>query len=315
MEDELLRYCRQVVLKAMNAVRARMRGSGRMLLKGTVNESEDRKADDNLTSEIDDVAEQLIFFSLGRKLQKLRGIGPLAVFSEEAGIQTFPTDFNPEDADWVAFIDPIDGTEFIESLQGGWTLIALYDRRDRVNQRVAVAVAGDLFLNRVFWASQGGPAEGLDFVTHSWFKLDGGPKPKKSLNDGRVRVNMLTTKVHRFRAVAEQQRLLDAMEETKGRINLSWGSNMIVQVAAGYADAAVEFAKGFATYDVLPGLFIGERAGLTILDLDGNRITSNIDVCEIFSAHRKDPKKPKRIRFVAAKEESLAREIVDLINH
>jgi hypothetical protein len=28
-------------------------------------------------------------------------------------------------------------------------------------------------------------------------------------------------------------------------------------VAADYADVAIEFAKGFATYDILPGLYIG----------------------------------------------------------
>ena len=124
---------------------------------------------------------------------------------------------------------------------------------------------------------------------------------------------MLTTKVGRFRAVAAQKALLDSLEKVDGRINLAWGSNMIVQVAAGYADAAVEFAKGFATYDILPGLFIGERAGLTILDLEGNRLTSRIDVGEVFAAYRKNSKEPKRIPFVAAKEGSLAREIVGLL--
>jgi myo-inositol-1(or 4)-monophosphatase len=310
MEDDLLRYSRQVVLKAMNAIRGRMRGSDRLSLQETVQGAEGKKAQENLTKGVDQEAEDLIIRSLLKKLPKVGNIDRLAVFSEEAGILTFPANLQPEEADWVAFIDPIDGTEFIEGLQGGWTLLALYDRR---REQVATAVAGDLFLDRLYWASQAGPAEGLDFVTHSWFKLDGGPKPKKSPRERGVRVNMLTTKVGRFRAVAAQEPLLAALEKVDGRINLAWGSSMIVQVAAGYADAAVEFAKGFAAYDVLPGLFIGERAGLTILDVEGRRITSRIDVPEVFAAYRLDSKKPKRIPFVAAKEESLAREIVGLL--
>jgi len=232
----------------------------------------------------------------------------MAVFSEERGIVTYPESLDPDDAKWVAFIDPVDGTEFIENLQGGWCLLALYNR---AQDRVEAAVAGDIFLNRLYWASHNGPAECIDFVTHSWFKLDGGPEPRTSVAGARI--NFLTTKVDRFLAVAGRKRLLDAMKVGDGRINLSWGSNTIIQVAAGYADAAVEFDKGFATYDILPGLFIGEKAGLTILDLDGNRLTSRIDIPSVFSAWRKDSKKPKRTKFVAAKEPELAYEIVELL--
>ena len=90
-------------------------------------------------------------------------------------------------------------------------------------------------------------------------------------------------KVSRFRSVASQQKLLNAIEEQDGRINLSWGSNMIIQVAAGYADAAVEFTKGFATYDVLPGLFIGLKSGLTILDpRSGQPIECKLDIDDVW---------------------------------
>ena len=30
-------------------------------------------------------------------------------------------------AEWLWVLDPIDGTEFVETLQGGWTLLAVYD--------------------------------------------------------------------------------------------------------------------------------------------------------------------------------------------
>ena len=130
--------------------------------------------------------------------------------------------------------------------------------------RIAVAaVAGDIFLDRLFWASRSGTPESLDFTTHSWFKLYGGPNPKDDFTGARI--NFLTTKVPRYRSVANQTRLLDAIEENGGRINLSWGSNLIIQVAAGYADAAVEFTKGFATYDILPGFFLGKTTKASIM--------------------------------------------------
>ena len=38
--------------------------------------------------------------------------------------------------------------------------------------RTIAAVAGDIFLDRLYWAGSG-VAECIDFATHSWFKLDG----------------------------------------------------------------------------------------------------------------------------------------------
>jgi len=126
-------------------------------------------------------------------------------------------------------------------------------------------------------------------------------------------VNVLTTKVDRYQALAEQTALMDAIREQDGRVNLSWGSNTIIQVAAGYADVAIEFAKGFATYDILPGLYIGLTTGLTILDLNGNPITSKLDLDGIFAAFRKDAKHPKRTPFVAAKNPALAEQVIRLL--
>ncbi len=309
-DEDVLRYCRQVVLKAMDSVRASMRGSDRLLLKGVVEGSGAKKSPLNLTKGIDVLAEELIVATLEEKLVGKLGIRPLTVFSEEMGIRTFPAGAHEDDAEFVVFIDPIDGTEFIESLQGGWCLIAVYDRRAN---DVVCAVAGDIFLNRLYWACRAGEAEALDFTTHSWFRLDGGPDPKEQLAGARV--NLLTTKVSRYRSVASQERLLSAIEESDGRVNLSWGSNMILQVAAGYADAAVEFTKGFATYDLLPGLFIGLQAGLTILDPRAVQpVTCKLDIDDIFDTYRRDPKNPQRTPFVAANTEVLARQIVGLLD-
>jgi myo-inositol-1(or 4)-monophosphatase len=309
LADAICRYSRQVVLKAMDTVRGRMRGSDRLALKEAVTDPSTEKSELNLTKGIDREAENLIVAALVKKFAKLQGVESFTVFSEELGIRSFPEPGLEDDSEWVVFVDPVDGTEFIESLQGGWTLLAVYNRNWK---KVVAAVAGDIFLNRLYWGALGAVPECLDLVTHSWFKLDGGPRPKRSLEGARV--NFLTTKVSRYLSVARQERLLAAIEKGDGRINLSWGSNMIIQVASGYADAAVEFTKGFATYDLLPGLYLGEQAGLTILDLHGNPLTTELDIDAIFNTYRANPKKPTRTAFVVAKEPDLAREIVSLLN-
>jgi myo-inositol-1(or 4)-monophosphatase len=309
IDREILRYCRQVVLKAMEMGRTSMRGSGRLSMRTVVDNKRTLKAGQNRSKAIDIGIEDLMLGALGKKFARIPALRSYAVFSEESGITTYPPDASERDVRWVVFLDPIDGTEFVETLQGGWSLLAVYDR-DR--GEFVAAVAGDFFLDRLYWASRGGDAEAIDFLTHSWFRLDGGPEPKRQLAGARV--NLLTSKVSRFRAVARQERLLEAIEQQDGRINLAWGSNLIIQVAAGYADVGVEFAKGFATYDILPGLFVAERAGLTILDLRGNPVSSRLDIDAIFDAYRRDSQNPQRLRFVAAKDPQLARDVVELLD-
>jgi len=307
--DQLvLRYCRQIIMKTMDHVRSNMRGENRLHLKCAVADPRLIKSAQNLTKAIDRDAEDLILAALQFKFLKLPGVKAYTVFSEELGIKTFPDGASQSDADLVVFIDPIDGTEFIEALQGGWSLIAVYDRR---KNEVIAAVAGDIFLDRIYWASQSGYPEGLDFITHSWFRLDGGPTPKTNLQGARI--NVLTTKVERYRALADQTALMDALHRADARVNLSWGSNTIIQVAAGYADVAIEFAKGFATYDILPGLYIGLKTGLTIVDLSGNPITSKLDLEAVMASFRSDPQHPKRMPFIAAKEPALAEQVLKLL--
>jgi myo-inositol-1(or 4)-monophosphatase len=113
--------------------------------------------------------------------------------------------------------------------------------------------------------------------------------------------------------LSEQTDLLNAIREQDGRVNLSWGSNTIIQVAAGYADVAIEFAKGFATYDILPGFHLGLKTGLTILDLSGNPLTTKLDIDRIFAAFRDDARHPQRTPFVAAKDPALAEQVLRLL--
>ena len=308
IEDSILRYSRQTVLKAMDKVRTSMRGSERLAMKNIVANTDTQKSELNLTKAIDKETEDLMLSSLTKKFSKISKFGGFTIFSEELGIQTFPEGESENNSRWVIFMDPIDGTEFAENLQGGWCLLGVYDRQ--LDQVVAV-VAGDIFLDRLYWASHSSEAEALDFITHSWFKLDGGPNPKSNLAGARV--NVLTTKVDRFLSVAQQESLLSEIKKSDGRLNLSWGSNLIIQVAAGYADVGLEFTKGFATYDILPGLFLAEKAGLTLLDLEGNPLTSRLNIDSIFETYKKNPQNPERTSFVVAKNPRLARQVVELL--
>jgi len=121
----VLRYCRQIIMKTMDHVRGAMRGENRLHLKRAVADSAATQIGANLTKAVDRDAEDLILEALQQKFLKLPGVTAYTVFSEELGIKTFPERASESDADLVVFIDPIDGTEFIEALQGGWSLIAV----------------------------------------------------------------------------------------------------------------------------------------------------------------------------------------------
>jgi fructose-1,6-bisphosphatase/inositol monophosphatase family enzyme len=115
----VLRYCRQIILKTMDHMRGAMRGENRLNLKRAVADPQLRKSSQNLTKAVDREAEDLIPNALQEKFTKLSGVNAFTVFSEELDIKTFPEGASESEANLVVFIDPIDGTEFIESLQGG----------------------------------------------------------------------------------------------------------------------------------------------------------------------------------------------------
>ena len=167
-------------MQAMDFVRSNMREENVPNMKRQVENPHLCKSQQNLTKAIDQATEDVILDALQYKFAKLPEVRAYTVFSEELGIKTFPEGASEDEADLVIFVDPVDGTEFAEALQGGWSLIAVYDRR--INEVIA-AVAGDIFLNRLYWASKNGYPECLDFITHSWFRLDGGTAPKN--NPGR----------------------------------------------------------------------------------------------------------------------------------
>ena len=93
----------------------------------------------------------------------------------------------------------------------------------------------------------------------------------------------------------------------RGRIGLDFGSVSLCHVAAGFTEAVIEFAKGFAIWDLAPGHYILTASGGVVVDFDGQDIPldyglkSKSDIAEAMQ-----PRQP----FVATGSRQLAQEIV-----
>jgi myo-inositol-1(or 4)-monophosphatase len=84
--------------------------------------------------------------------------------------------------------------------------------------------------------------------------------------------NYLMRPAERLLPLAAQHRLLAAAlsaGEQRGRIGVDFGSVGLAHVAAGFTDAMIEFAKGFAIWDLAPGHYLLHAAGGHVVDLDG----------------------------------------------
>ncbi|HET6293338.1 MAG TPA: inositol monophosphatase family protein, partial [Kribbella sp.] len=84
----------------------------------------------------------------------------------------------------------------------------------------------------------------------------------------------------------------------------------LCHVATGQTDAMLEFAKGFATWDLYPGHYILEAAGGVVVDLDGRPIAldGRFDTSEKVTAAM-----TTRQEFVATASPDLAREILEYL--
>lgn len=228
--------------------------------------------------------------------------------SEEAEPRIIGDDPDP---DLVVLVDPLDTSELAVRALHGYTHVMLYSR---TLARPVVSVVGDIFHHiQLYLAAR--DQDGIDrafVITADSLTHELGPQTPKPLSEALV-TNYLMRPAERFIPLAEQTGLLHGLSapaadgKSRGRIGVDFGSVGLCHVATGFTDAMVEFAKGFAIWDLSPGHYILHAAGGVVLDLDGALIpldyglTSLDAIAAAMNGRRK---------FVAAGSEKLARDLL-----
>jgi myo-inositol-1(or 4)-monophosphatase len=228
--------------------------------------------------------------------------------SEEADPVVIGPDADP---DLCVLVDPLDTSELAVRGLCGYTHVMVYSRS---LARPVVAVVGDIYHHIQLYLAARDDA-GTDHayvITADGATTRLSPPAPKQLHQSLV-TNYLMRPSERFTPLAARHDLLAALAQpgpdgkARGRIGVDFGSVGLCHVAAGFTDAMVEFAKGFAIWDLAPGQYILHSAGGVVLDLHGQPLsldcgfTSLDDIAQAMSG---------RQAFVAASTAELAHDLV-----
>jgi myo-inositol-1(or 4)-monophosphatase len=237
-----------------------------------------------------------------------RHINAFVYASEEAEPQVVGDEAEP---DLCVLVDPLDTSELAVRGLLGYTHVMVYSRS---LARPIVAVVGDIYHHvRLYVAArhEDDQDRAFAFTTDGTGYMLGGRGPKV-LSESLV-TNFLMRPSERFLPLSRQARLMEALDrpdadgKSRGRIGVDFGSVSLCHVAAGFTEAALEFAKGFAIWDLAPGHYILHSAGGTVLDLHGRPVSLDYRLNSLSDiAKAMDP----RQKFVAAGSMSLAEEIL-----
>ncbi|MCR6488344.1 hypothetical protein M8542_36490 [Amycolatopsis sp. OK19-0408] len=272
-------------------------------LSGRRGESENPRHVDNFLSEHD--------LWMHRRYRELLApiLGEFVYASEEAEPEIIGADPDP---DFCVLVDPLDTSELAVRGLLGYTHCMVYSR---AAARPVVAVVGDIFHHLQLYVGAR-DEHGVDHafvVTADSQAYELRQKTSERLRESLV-TNFLMRPGERFLPLARKSKFLEALDtpgddgKSRGRIGVDFGSVSLCHVAAGMTEATVEFAKGFAVWDLAPGHYILHASGGTVLDLDGKPVPldyhfgSIADIAEAMD---------RRQRFVAAGTASLAAEIVE----
>lgn len=228
--------------------------------------------------------------------------------SEEADPQIIGSNENP---DLCVLVDPLDTSELAVRALHGYTHIMIYSRS---LNRPVLAVVGDIFHHVQLYIA----ARDEDGDDHAFaVTADGEQHPLNRPSSARLPQALVTNYLmrpdERFQPLASEQRFLDALStpgddgKKKGRIGVDFGSISLCHVAAGFTDATLEFAKGFAVWDLSPGHYILHAAGGTTIDLEGKPITLDYGLNSLPEINRT---MNTRRKFIAAGNQALAEEIL-----
>ncbi|MEU0501462.1 inositol monophosphatase family protein [Nocardia sp. NPDC005998] len=227
--------------------------------------------------------------------------------SEEADPEVIGKESDP---DLCVLIDPLDTSELAVRGLCGYTHIMVYSR---TLARPIIAVVGDIFHHiQIYLAARQDKGDDRALMITADGREHILDRPSgTSLSEALV-TNYMMRPEQRFQPLAREHRLIEALSEpsrdgkARGRIGVDFGSIGLCHVAAGFSDAMVEFAKGFAIWDLSPGHYILHAAGGSVVDLHGAPIPLNYDLgslSDIKSAMN------RRQKFIAAGNLDLANEI------
>jgi myo-inositol-1(or 4)-monophosphatase len=174
--------------------------------------------------------------------------------SEEADPQIIG---NEPDPDLCILVDPLDTSELAVRGLLGYTHVMIYSRSLR---RPIAAVVGDIYHHvRFYVAARDDHGQDQAYaITADGIRHQLTQRPPTRLSKSLV-TNFLMRGTERFLPLSRQTRLIQALDEpdehgkSRGRIGVDFGSVSLCHVAAGFTEAVIEFAKGFAIWDLAPG--------------------------------------------------------------
>ncbi|MEV6304984.1 inositol monophosphatase family protein [Actinoplanes sp. NPDC051861] len=272
-------------------------------LTGQRGESENLRHEDNFLSEYD--------LWMHRRYRELLTpiLGSFVYASEEAEPEVIGD--NP-DPDLCVLVDPLDTSELAVRGLLGYTHVMVHSR---AAAQPVIAVVGDIFhhLQLYVGARDDHGTDRAFVITADSQAYELQQHTKKPLSESLV-TNFLMRPGERFVPLSQKTQLLQALDtpgndgKSRGRIGVDFGSVSLCHVAAGMTEAVIEFAKGFAVWDLAPGHYILHASGGTVLDLDGKPVPLDYhfdSFAEVAKAM------DRRQRFVAAGSIDLAQEIVE----
>ncbi|WP_067479027.1 inositol monophosphatase family protein [Nocardia amamiensis] len=227
--------------------------------------------------------------------------------SEEADPEVIGDEVEP---DLCVLVDPLDTSELAVRGLYGYTHVMVYSR---TLARPVAAVVGDIFHSiQIYLAARDDRCNDRAFM----ITADGDEhileNPSRAVLSEALVTNYMMRPEQRFQPLADQRKFISALSapspdgKARGRIGVDFGSIGLCHIAAGFSDAMIEFAKGFAIWDLSPGHYILHAAGGTVIDLRGAPIPLNYglgSLSEIKSAMN------RRQKFIAAGNPDLASEI------
>lgn len=225
-------------------------------------------------------------------------------------------------SDLVILVDPLDTSELAVRGLHGYTHVLAYSIDEA---RPVVAVVGDFYhhIDLYVGSNLGAPRAAL--------RTRGGnlrpiAVPVRSPGDRLLVTNYNMRPTERFLPLAHQEELMSFLSAGPGdatsagggptgdrsRIGVDFGSVGLCHIATGATDAFVEFAKGFALWDLLPGQHILECAGGTVTDLNGDTLPwPTTDLTDI---DKMKPAMNTRQTFIAAANPTLAQTLATTIH-